>query len=64
MAEISMMDAADNAGEAAPESKAEGFLQALLSEYWSNHSETKQAELFPYEPPTLEENEQIVPWPW
>lgn len=33
MAEISMMDAADNAGEAAPESKAEGSLQALLSEY-------------------------------
>lgn len=46
-AEISMMDATDNAGEAEPESGAKGSLQALLSECWSNHGETKQAELFP-----------------
>lgn len=41
------MDAADNAGEAEPENEAEGSLQALLSECWSNHGETKQAGLFP-----------------
>lgn len=64
-AEISMMDAGDNAGEAEPESHAEGSLQVLLSECWSNHKTDTAAFLrWSLEPLTREENEEIVPWPW